>query len=156
MKYILIIAALAASGAIGYAVYEKTIVVENTDVNTTIVQTQQNTSTSEDEDGDENDDDDSKPVVAPAPVVTKPTTTTTTKTFTMAEVALHANTTSCYSVVNGSVYDLTTWIPKHPGGERAIKGICGKDGTDGFNGKHGGKPQPESTLASFKIGVLAQ
>lgn len=74
----------------------------------------------------------------------------------MAEVALHASATSCYSVVNGSVYDLTSWIPNHPGGERAIKGICGKDGSDGFNGKHGGKPQPESTLASFKIGTLVK
>lgn len=91
-------------------------------------------------------------------VKTQSTTKTTSnvKTFTMQEVALHADTTSCYSVVNGSVYDLTTWIPKHPGGERAIKSICGKDGTDGFNGKHGGKPQQESTLALFKIGELAK
>ncbi|MFZ2151508.1 MAG: cytochrome b5-like heme/steroid binding domain-containing protein [Minisyncoccia bacterium] len=155
MKYILIIVALVAAGVIGYTVYEKQTEVENTDSNT-VVQTQQEQKTEDDkvdDDADKNDDD-SKPVVAPTPVVTKPAVTV--KTFTMAEVALHADTTSCYSVINGSVYDLTTWIPKHPGGERAIKGICGKDGSDGFNGKHGGKPQQESTLASFKIGTLVK
>lgn len=155
MKYILIIVALAAAGVIGYSVYEKEVVVENTDSNT-VVQTQQEQKTDDDKfdhDTDKNDDD-SKPVVTPTPVVTK--LAVTVKTFTMAEVALHADTTSCYSVINGSVYDLTTWIPKHPGGERAIKGICGKDGSDGFNRKHGGKPQQESTLALFKIGTLVK
>jgi cytochrome b involved in lipid metabolism len=69
---------------------------------------------------------------------------------------LHADAASCYSVVNGSVYDLTNWITKHPGGQQAIKGLCGKDGTAAFTGKHGGQQKPETMLASFKIGVLAQ
>ena len=78
------------------------------------------------------------------------------KTFSMVEVALHADATSCYSVVNGAVYDLTNWITKHPGGQQAIRGLCGKDGTSAFTGKHGGQQKPETTLAGFKIGVLAQ
>lgn len=76
--------------------------------------------------------------------------------YTMADVALHANAESCWSVVRGEVYDLTNWIGKHPGGERAILGLCGKDGTSAFEGQHGGSNRPESTLASFKLGVLAQ
>lgn len=147
MKYILAIAALFVVGAIGYTFFDvksDSNQVEN--VNT--VSSGYTDDKSVEREGDMDDDS----------VKTQPTTKTTSnvKTFTMQEVALHADTTSCYSVVNGSVYDLTTWIPKHPGGERAIKSICGKDGTDGFNGKHGGKPQQESTLASFKIGELAK
>lgn len=144
MKYVLIVVALIAAGVIGYSIFEK----KETDLDQTTVPAPLVT----DADKTSNGVGVEKPT--PTPVTTNPKPTV--KTFTMAEVALHADTTSCYSVVNGSVYDLTTWIPKHPGGERAIKGICGKDGSDGFNGKHGGKPQPESTLISFKIGVLGQ
>lgn len=77
-------------------------------------------------------------------------------TFTLAEVAAHATAESCWSVVNGSVYDLTKWIPLHPGGASKIKALCGKDGSAGFVGKHGGQEKPEATLATFKIGELAQ
>ncbi len=78
------------------------------------------------------------------------------KTFTMADLAARATVASCYSVVNGNVYDLTSWISKHPGGEKAILGICGKDATSAFTGKHGGQEKPEAALKSFLIGTLAK
>jgi cytochrome b involved in lipid metabolism len=144
MKYVLIAVAVIAAGVIGYSVLDtKETSLERVTVPAPVVTDTEKTSNDMETGGSTS-----------TPVATNPKPTVTT--FTMAEVALHADTTSCYSVINGSVYDLTTWITKHPGGERGIKSICGKDGSDGFNGKHGGKPQPESTLASFKIGVLAQ
>ena len=76
--------------------------------------------------------------------------------YTMAQVATHATAESCWSAVNGAVYDLTKWIPLHPGGESKIKALCGKDGSSAFTGKHGGQEKPEATLATFKIGELAQ
>lgn len=91
--------------------------------------------------------------------VTSTTTTTVTSaaaTFTMAEVAKHNDRTSCYSAVRGGVYDFTKWIATHPGGEKAILGTCGKDGTKMFEKQHGGKGAPEKALASMKIGTLAQ
>lgn len=87
---------------------------------------------------------------------TSSSTVTTPKTYTLANVAEHKDATSCWSVVNGVVYDLTSWIANHPGGKKAILSICGKDGTQAFSGKHGGQERPETTLASFKIGTLAQ
>ena len=109
-------------------------------------------------------------VVTPSPSVSgspaaspSPSSASVTKTpsptaggITMAQVAAHASASSCWSVVRGNVYDLTNWIGKHPGGEKAILQLCGKDGTALFTGQHGGQTQPESTLASFKIGVLAK
>lgn len=83
-------------------------------------------------------------------------TTTTISTFTLADVEKHNTKDSCYTTVRGSVYDVTAWISKHPGGEKAILSICGKDGTAVFEGKHGGQPRPENELSSFKIGTLAQ
>ncbi len=88
------------------------------------------------------------------------TTTTTThtetqpQTFTLAQVATHNSETSCYSAINGKVYDLGAWINQHPGGDRAILGICGKDGSSAFNGRHGGQARPEAILAGFEIGIL--
>jgi len=81
---------------------------------------------------------------------------TTTVTFTMTDVATHNNEDSCYTAVSGSVYDVTLWIYKHPGGAAKILAICGKDGTSAFEGKHGGQPKQEETLASFKIGELTK
>lgn len=76
------------------------------------------------------------------------------QTYTMADVALHASEQSCWTVVRSTVYDLTAWIAKHPGGERAILSMCGKDGTASFEGQHGGSTRPENTLAGFEIGIL--
>ncbi len=74
--------------------------------------------------------------------------------YTLAQVAVHKDASSCWSAVNGNVYDLTSWIAKHPGGEKAILGICGKDGSAAFNGKHDGAKKQADILATFKIGVL--
>lgn len=73
-----------------------------------------------------------------------------------AVVAEHNTRTSCWTSINGNVYDLTSWIPKHPGGEQAILQLCGIDGSEKFNRKHGGGQSQATILAGFKIGVLAQ
>ncbi len=74
--------------------------------------------------------------------------------FTMADVAAHADTSSCYTAVGGNVYDLTDWISKHPGGEDAILGLCGKDGTEAFTKQHGSSEKAKKALASFLLGSL--
>ncbi|MDQ5949420.1 MAG: hypothetical protein QG589_546 [Patescibacteria group bacterium] len=78
------------------------------------------------------------------------------QTFTLAEVAQHGTSASCYTIVQGTVYDVTTWIAQHPGGEKAILGMCGKDATSAFVKKHGGQPKPEEELKNFKIGTFSQ
>lgn len=79
-----------------------------------------------------------------------------TPIYTLTQVAEHLNATSCWTAINGDVYDLTSWIMEHPGGEGAILSICGKDGSAAFNGQHGDQGQPEQILATFKIGTLVQ
>ncbi len=78
------------------------------------------------------------------------------KTYTMADVAQHKDRSSCWTTINGGVYDVTSWISMHPGGEQAILGLCGNDGSDAFNGQHGGQRRPEAELATFKIGTLVK
>ena len=82
-------------------------------------------------------------------------TTTSSTTYTLSDVAKHNTSTDCWTTVNGGVYDVTSWISKHPGGQQAIIGMCGIDGSDAFNGQHGGQRRPANELASFKIGTLA-
>jgi len=74
--------------------------------------------------------------------------------ITMADVAKHASATDCWSAVSGNVYDLTSWISQHPGGSGPIVGMCGKDGTAGFEGQHAGQGRPAQELASFLVGPL--
>ncbi len=99
------------------------------------------------------------------PVKTTPTTTpkpTTPSTppktnpneYTSAQVATHNSSSSCWTIVSGNVYDLTSFINQHPGGSGAIKRLCGKDGTSSFDDQHGGERSPEKELASHKIGTL--
>lgn len=76
-------------------------------------------------------------------------------TYTLANILEHKDKSSCWSTINGNVYDLTSWVPKHPGGEQAILQLCGKDGSLKFNGQHGGSAMQEQALAGFKIGTLS-
>jgi cytochrome b involved in lipid metabolism len=91
-----------------------------------------------------------------APTTTPPVSATTTQTYTLAEVALHSLQTSCWTAVDGNVYDLTPFISSHPGGVENIMKICGKDGTAAFSAKHGGNEKPAAQIAKLKIGVLAK
>ncbi len=78
------------------------------------------------------------------------------QTITAAQIVGHNGRASCWSSINGNVYDLTSWIPQHPGGEQAILQLCGTDGSAKFNGQHGGSPRQAAILAGFKIGSLAK
>ena len=104
------------------------------------------------------------PVASTAPMM-KPTPTpsptpepeiTTQSGYTMAKVKENNSASSCWSVINGNVYNLTQWINSHPGGPSVIRGLCGVDGTSSFNGKHRGQGNPTSTLASYLLGPLAK
>ena len=91
-----------------------------------------------------------KPSPTPEPEMTTQTG------YTMAKVKENNSASSCWSVINGNVYNLTQWINSHPGGPSVIRGLCGVDGTSSFNGKHRGQGNPTATLASYLLGPLAK
>ncbi|GIW67663.1 MAG: hypothetical protein KatS3mg096_531 [Candidatus Parcubacteria bacterium] len=76
--------------------------------------------------------------------------------YTLEEVSQNNSKESCWTVIRDRVYDLTEWIDKHPGGEDKVLSICGKDGTQVFERKHGGQEKPEEALKRFEIGKLRQ
>jgi cytochrome b involved in lipid metabolism len=96
-----------------------------------------------------------KPTVTPTPTPTKTTPKPTAGTYTKAQVATHKTGSDCWSIVNKKVYNLTSYVSSHPGGAAVISAICGKDGTAGFTGQHGGQTTPTSVLSGLLIGTLA-
>ncbi|EMR09346.1 hypothetical protein PNEG_02300 [Pneumocystis murina B123] len=48
--------------------------------------------------------------------------------ITQAELKKHCHLNDAWIVLNGKVYDITPYIPFHPGGNEIMKG-AGKDGT---------------------------
>jgi cytochrome b involved in lipid metabolism len=79
------------------------------------------------------------------------------QSYTIAQVAENNNKSSCWTIIDGKVYDITSYVPNHPGGESKILQVCGKDGTILF-----GKPSAHrssgagNVLENFKIGTLSQ
>lgn len=74
--------------------------------------------------------------------------------YTLAQVTERNNASSCYTVINGKVYDLTLWVNMHPGGKNPILSLCGADGTEKFMAKHKGAQKQMDILSRFYIGDL--
>jgi cytochrome b involved in lipid metabolism len=53
--------------------------------------------------------------------------------YTLADVAKHSTEQDCWMVISGKVYDVTAYIPMHPGGGNRMAVGCGKDATSYFN-----------------------
>jgi len=96
---------------------------------------------------------------APTPTNTSaatpsPTPTVTTIKYTMELVRRNNSERSCWTVINGNVYDLTSWINAHPGKSGPIKSLCGIDGTTSYRSQHANQARPEQRLESFLLGPL--
>ncbi len=79
------------------------------------------------------------------------------KTYKLSDISTNNTKGSCWTVIDGSVYDLTDFISKHKGGDK-ILAVCGIDGTDLFTGKSPmGRVHSQMAvklLGSMKIGQL--
>ncbi|KAL6974458.1 Cytochrome B5-like protein [Sarracenia purpurea var. burkii] len=55
------------------------------------------------------------------------------KIYTKAEVSIHTKRTDCWIIIKDKVYDVTSYVEEHPGGD-AILAHAGDDSTEGFYG----------------------
>lgn len=55
------------------------------------------------------------------------------KTYNKAEVASHNKRADCWIIIKDKVYDVTSYVEEHPGGD-AIMDHAGDDSTKGFYG----------------------
>lgn len=96
-----------------------------------------------------------KPAATSSPN-SQPSSTPTTKVniFTLEMVKQNNSERSCWTIIDGYVYDLTKWITSHPGGAGAIRSLCGVDGTTAFKAQHLNQSRPEQRLEGFLLGPL--
>ena len=70
--------------------------------------------------------------------------------YSRADVRAHATRDDAWTIVDGNVYDVTTWIPRHPGGDRLLLAFAGRDCTDEFAAFH--RPEVRKRLDAFLVG----
>lgn len=98
-----------------------------------------------------------KPTPPPALPKTTPIPSQAQTTIKISDVAMHAKETDCWVIVNDKVYNITSYLPNHPGGPDKIIPLCGKDATSAFNTRGGQgphSPKAEQTLQSYYVGNL--
>ena len=101
------------------------------------------------------------PAMSPTPMATKSaepskSAAPSSTGYTMERVKANGTSSSCWTVINGYVYDLTKWIGSHPGGSGAITSLCGTDGTSEFLAMHRNQNKPEARLAGYLLGPLSK
>ncbi|KAJ5759246.1 hypothetical protein N7520_006402 [Penicillium odoratum] len=55
-----------------------------------------------------------------------------TKEFTLKEIEAHNTKKDLYMVIHDKVYDCSSFVDEHPGGEEVLLDVGGQDGTEAF------------------------
>lgn len=78
--------------------------------------------------------------------------------YAAAEIARHATEGDCWIILRGKVYDVTSYLPEHPGGKEVLAAYCGRDGTNAFESRPGdGSPHSQGAqnlLDQYSVGDL--
>jgi len=74
-------------------------------------------------------------------------------TFTMAEVSKHNKRDDCWIVLDDRVYDITSFVDRHPGGVGPIVNMAGKDATDVFANYHAARVY-KNMLPQYLVGEV--
>jgi len=75
--------------------------------------------------------------------------------LTEAEVAKHNTEGDCWVILSGKVYDVSKFLPDHPGGKKAIMLFAGKDATEEFDMLHPPNVLKKYLPAEACLGPLA-
>lgn len=73
--------------------------------------------------------------------------------ITLEQVAQHGSRDDAWIAIDGNVYDVTEWIPQHPGGDTIMNGV-GTDATDLFNSIGHPSYVKEQVFPLYLIGKL--
>ncbi|MBW3003806.1 cytochrome b5 domain-containing protein [Candidatus Woesearchaeota archaeon] len=84
--------------------------------------------------------------------------TTPAQTFSIEQISHHSTADDCWLLIDGKVYEVTEFIPSHPGGQALLQG-CGSDATELYETRPMGSGEPHSTrardlLKNYYIGDL--
>ncbi|CAL5080993.1 unnamed protein product [Urochloa decumbens] len=76
----------------------------------------------------------------------------TSRSYTKKEVSTHNTRKDCWIIIKDKVYDVTSYVEEHPGGD-AILNNAGDDSTEGFFGPQHGT-RVFDIIEDFCIGKL--
>ncbi|KAI1640403.1 FMN-dependent dehydrogenase-domain-containing protein [Biscogniauxia mediterranea] len=76
------------------------------------------------------------------------------KIFSAEEVAKHTTAESCWVVLYGNVYDVTEFLPEHPGGSKIIMKLAGRDATEEYDPIHPPGTLEENLKPEAKLGRI--
>ena len=79
---------------------------------------------------------------------------TTPCNTTFPTVAKHNTAESCWVVLYGAVYDVTRFLPSHPGGVKAILRLAGQDATEEYDPVHPPGVLEEYLRPEERLGVM--
>ncbi|KAI3406567.1 CYB5 [Candida oxycetoniae] len=75
------------------------------------------------------------------------------KVFDADEISKHTTHDDCWVVINGRVYNVSSYIDEHPGGEEVLLDVAGSDATEAFD-DIGHSDEAHEILAKLFIGNL--
>lgn len=79
--------------------------------------------------------------------------------YTLDQVAEHDSQDDCWLVIEGSVYDISSYFDQHPAPPSVLLPWCGKEATEGMRTKGYGNdhsPAAWNMLSNYRIGTLAE
>lgn len=77
--------------------------------------------------------------------------------YALATVAGHRTQDDCWMVIDGVVYDLSAYLPRHPADPALFAAWCGRDASEAYSSKGIGRPhsaRADDLLAQYRIGGL--
>lgn len=78
---------------------------------------------------------------------------TITKLYSMQEASQHSTRDDCWVIIDGKVYDVTTYLDEHPGGDYVLLGATGRDSTEDFEDA-GHSSDARKLMADYFIGEI--
>jgi len=77
------------------------------------------------------------------------------KQYTWEEVAQHNTEASCWVYIGNTVYDITPWLDRHPGGKEVLLLTAGRDISDLFVTYHPFTDRAAEVIGKYKIGEIS-
>ncbi|PVU85450.1 hypothetical protein BB560_007011 [Smittium megazygosporum] len=74
--------------------------------------------------------------------------------YSLEEVSKHNKRSDCWMIINNRIYNVTPYLPFHPGGKGELMRAAGKDGTQLFMEYHSWV-NPHSMLKACLVGFLS-
>ena len=79
--------------------------------------------------------------------------------FSQNDLASHSTEKDCWIAVEGKVYDITAYLPRHPVHSAVLLAWCGKEATEGMRTKGYGRdhsPAAWRMLDGYFVGELTE